>query len=88
MGVSGLACIHAVSLCTSIPLQTFFGNMELASQQGVAVQWWQGRPPIYVQRFASGPLTAMRRVGTEEANRYYPASDTMLEANPVPLGLA
>ena len=27
----------------------------------------------------------MRRLSTEEANRYYPASGTRLEADPVPL---
>ena len=30
----------------------------------------------------------MRRVGREEASCHYPASNTRLEADPVPLGLA
>ena len=30
----------------------------------------------------------MRRVGTEEASHHYPASNTRLEADPVPVGSA
>ncbi len=34
---------------------------------------------------SSGPLAVMRRVSTEEASCHYPASNTGLEADPVPL---
>ncbi len=37
---------------------------------------------------AGRPLVVMRRVGTEEVNCHYPASNTRLEADPEPLGLA
>ena len=33
----------------------------------------------------NGPLVVMRRLGTEEASCHYLASDTRLEADPVPL---
>ncbi len=41
-----------------------------------------------MQQSAGGPLVVIRRVGTEEASHHNSASNTMLEANPVPLGLA
>ncbi len=40
------------------------------------------------QQSTGGPVVVMRRVGTEEASRYYPASNARLEADPVPLGSA
>ena len=41
----------------------------------------RGGHPIKFSR----PLIVMRRLGTEEASRHYPASGTRLEAHPVPL---
>ncbi len=66
-----------------ISLQTFFGQVELASQRGVVVWWQQGRPPIYLQQSAGGQLVIMRRVSTEGVSCHYLASNTRLEADPV-----
>ncbi len=40
----------------------------------------------HIQQSASGLLVVMRRVGTEEASRHYPASNTRLKADTVWLG--
>ncbi len=68
--------VHKVS-----PLQTF----RCWPRSG---EWWQGWPPSYIQRLAGGPLVVMRRLGTEEASRHYPASNPRLEADPMLLELA
>ena len=48
--------------------------------------WYSGSRGSHL--ITSGSLVIIRKVGTHKASRYYPASNTRLEADPVPLGSA
>ena len=49
-------------------------------------EWWYNGSRGDRLITSSGLLVVMTRVSTEEASYHYPASNTRLEATPVPLG--
>ena len=68
--------------------QTFFRTAESASQRREQAPWRPIWPAIYIPWPYSGPLVAIRGLGTEMASLHEPPSGTSLGADPVTLGEA